>query len=141
LVTFRPEILFSSAFPDDSIEDDDDFVEWPGRNVAETLKVALEGRGYRVSEPVHMHEKGWELDIWRGRKRFWLGLNMADTSANYLIAENMTFFLWPDVKLFRAFLSDLRDVLEADHRISQIRWFPKGGIDADTPPAAGPFED
>ena len=137
----RPEIVFSSAFPDDSIEDEDGFVQWPGRNVAETLKVALEGRGYRVSDPVHMHEKGWELDIWRGRRRFWIRVSMGDVEANYLTAENMAFFLWPDAKLFRAFLADLRDVLEADHRFSRIRWFPKGGINANTPPEAGPFDD
>lgn len=136
----RPEIEFSSAFPDDSIEDVDDFVQWPGRNVAETFKVALEGRGYRVSDPVHMHEKGWELDIWRGRRRFWLRISMVDVETNYLIAENMAFFLWPDVKLFRAFLADLQNVMEADSRFSRIRWFPKRGLDRGVAPATAPFD-
>jgi hypothetical protein len=136
----RPEIEFSSAFPDDSIEDAYDFVQWPGRNVAETIKVELEARGYRVSEPVHMHEKGWELEIWRGRGRFWLRITMADAETNYLIAQNMAFFLWPDVKLFRTFLADLQDVMEADVRFSRIRWFPKGGLDRGAAPATAPFD-
>ncbi|MCW5557938.1 MAG: hypothetical protein KIT22_08910 [Verrucomicrobiae bacterium] len=137
----RPEIQFSSAFPDDSIEDGGDFVQWPGRNVAEALKGGLEERGYRVSDPVDAQHVGWELDIWRGRKRFWLRISILEPELNYLMAKNMTFFLWPDVKLFRAFLADLQAVLEADHRFGQVRWFPKSGIDGRAAPASGPFND
>ena len=137
---FRPEIAFSSTFPDDSIQDDVDFVQWPGRNIAEALKTALEQRDYRVSEPIHAHEHGWELDVWRGRKRLWLQISVIDTELNYLIAENMTFFLWRDTKLFRAFLSDLHVILEADPRFNQVRWFTKGGIGRDEAPALGPLE-
>ena len=137
----RPEIQFSSAFPDDSIEDGGDFVQWPGRNVAEALKTALEERGYLVSEPVNAQHVGWELDIWRGRKRLWLQISVLEPELNYLMAKNMSFFLWPDVKLFHTFLADLRDILEADHRFSQVCWFPSGGIDANAEPASRPFDD
>ncbi|HEX2800563.1 MAG TPA: hypothetical protein VHN73_00715 [Phenylobacterium sp.] len=140
-MTLRPEIQFTSGFPDDSIEDEEGFVQWPGRNVAEALKAALEARGYRVSDPVHMHEKGWELDIWRGRRRFWLRISMGDVEVNYLIAENMAFLLWPDMKLYRTFLADLHNVLSADGRFTRIQWFPKGGVHRDAAPAAGPFDD
>jgi hypothetical protein len=139
-VTLRPEIEFSSAFPDDAIEDEVDFVQWPGRNVAEALKAALEALSYRVSDPIHAHEHGWELEIWRGPKRLWLQISMCDPESNYLIAQNMTFFLWPDVKLFRTFLADLQAIMEADDRFSQIRWRPKGGIARNAAPAAGPFD-
>ena len=70
---------------------------------------------------IHAHEHGCELDIWHGRKRLWLQISLGDADVNYLMAENMTFFLWRDVKLFRAFLADLQDVLQADHRFSRIR--------------------
>jgi hypothetical protein len=136
----RPEVEFSSGFPDDSIEDEHDFVQWPGRNIAEALKSALERRGYRVSEPIHAREHGWELDIWCGRKRLWLQISVIETELNYLIAEDMTFFLWRDAKLFRAFLADLHAVLGADPRFNQVRWFSKGGRDRDEAPAVGPFD-
>ncbi|MBJ7409221.1 MAG: hypothetical protein JHD15_02495 [Phenylobacterium sp.] len=136
----RPEIQFSSAFPDDSVEGETDLVQWPGRNIAEVIKAGLEARGYRVSEPIHAHEHGWELDIWRGRKRLWLQVSVLDAEVNYLMAENMTFFLWRDANLFRTFLSDLQSVLEADDRFSRVGWFAKGGIDRDEAPAAGPFD-
>lgn len=139
-MTMRPEIQFSSAFPDDSIENKGDFVQRPGRNVAEALKGGLEKRGYRVSDPVDAQHVGWELDIWCGRKRFWLQIAVLEPELNYLMAKSMSFFLWPDVKLFRTFLSDLQAVLETDHRFGQARWFPKGGIDAGAEPASGPFD-
>jgi len=140
-VIARPEIEFSSSFPDDSLSDEIDFIEWPGRNIAEAIKAALERLDYRVSEPIHAHEHGWELDIWRGRKRLWLQISVLDAEVNYLMAENMTFFLWPDVELFRRLLADLQQILEADGRFSRIRWFPKGGIAERAASAAGPFGD
>ena len=136
----RPEIQVSHTFPDDAIEDDDDIVQWPGCNVAEAIKLALELRGYRVSDPIHMEFLGWELDIWRGRKRVWLRITLGDEEVNYLVAANMTSWIWPDRALFRAFLSDLQDSLQADQRFSRIGWFPKGGAGTNVAPAAGPFD-
>lgn len=135
----RPEIEFSSIFPDDSIQDESDYAQWPGRNIAEALKAGLEARGYRVSEPIHAEEHGWELDVSRGRKRLWLQVSVLDADVNYLIARNMTFFLWPDIELFRTFLSDLQTILSADDRFSRIRWYRRGGIAGDLAPADGPF--
>jgi hypothetical protein len=141
LVTLRSEIQFHSGFPDDTVEDDHEIVQWPGRNIAEALKAALEQVGYRVSEPIHAHEHGWELDIWSGRKRRWLQISVIDADECYLMAENMAFWLWPDVPLFRTFLSDLQRILDADARFSRVGWFPKGGSARDMAPATGPFED
>lgn len=137
----RPEIEFSSGFPDDSIEGEQEFVQWPGQNVAAALKAALEQRGYRVSEPIHAHEHGWELNIWRGRKRLWLQISMIDVELNCLTATDMTFFLWRDAKVLREFLSDLHGVLKADPRFKQVRWFARGDRDRDEAPSVGPFED
>ena len=139
-MSLRSEIEFSSSFPDDSLSDEVDFIQWPGRNIAEAIKGPLEQLGYRVSEPIHAHENGWELDIWRGRKRLWLQISVLDAEVNYLQAENMTFFLWPDVELFRSFLSDLQRVLDADDRFSRVRWYSKGGVDRKAAPAEGPFD-
>lgn len=139
-MTLRPVVEFRSGFPDDTVEDDDEIVQWPGRNIAEFLKAALESLGYRVSEPIHAHEHGWELDIWRGRKRLWLQVSVLDAEECYLTAENKTSWFWPDVKLFRAFLSDLQHTIEADSRFSPIGWYPKGGPTHGMAPAAGPFD-
>jgi hypothetical protein len=139
-VTLRPVIEFRSGFPDDTVEGDHDIVQWPGRNIADVPNAALEQLSYRVSEPVHAQEHGWELDVWCGRKRLWLQISVLDADECYLTAENMTFWLWPDVKLFRAFLSDLQRILKADGRFSPIGWFPKGGPTRGVAPAAEPFD-
>lgn len=139
-MTFRPVLEFRSGFPDDTVEDDNDIVQWPGRNIAEVLKAALEQQGYRVSEPIHAHEHGWELDVWRGRKRMWLQISVLGAEECYLDAENMTSWLWPDAKVFRAFLAELQRIVTADSRFSPIGWFPKGGPTRGTQPAAEPFD-
>ncbi len=137
-MTLRSEITFSSDFPDDAIYDDDQCVEvQPGRNIAEALKAALEPLDYRVSEPIDGGDHGWELDIWRGRKRLWLQISLIDDCI--IIAKPVG--LWPDMKLFRAFLSDLQRILEADSRVNRIGWYPKGGIAGDAAPATRPFDD
>lgn len=129
---------FRSGFPDDMVEENDEIVQWPGQNITAVIKSALERLGYRVSEPIHAHEHGWELDIWRERKRLWLQISVLGAEECYLDAENMTFWLWPDRKLFRAFLLDLHGILQADDRFSLVGWYPKGGQHRGLTPASEP---
>jgi hypothetical protein len=141
-VSIRSQVEFHTGFPDDAVADDHSaIVQWPGLNIAEALKVALELRGYRVSEPINAEENGWELDIWRGRKRLWLGISVVDTDECHLMVENMTFWLWPDMKLHRAFLSDLQGVLQADRRFIHVGWVPKGDSGRNVAASAGPFDE
>lgn len=139
LVMLRPEIHFASNFPDDAVYGDDDFCETPGgRNIAETLKTALEQFDYRVSAPIAGGDHGWELDIWSGRQRLWVQVTVIDAGESYLIAEPFWFF--PSMKLFRQFLADLKGILEADGRFKQLGWFPKGGSTRNVAPGSGPFD-
>ena len=135
----RPDIRFSSGFPNDSVDGDADIPDvQSGRNIAEALKAALQRRDYRVSDPINGGDHGWELDIWRGRKRFWLQISVLAADECYLLTKLCT--LWPDQRLFQAFLSDLQMILEADSRFSQLGWFQSGGIYRRMAPAAGPFD-
>ena len=136
----RPEIRFRPGFPDDTIEGEEDTIEWPGRNITEALKAALEQRGYRVSEPLNAEHVGWELEVFRGRKRLWLQVSRLDDETCYILAFNKTSWLWPDVKVFQAFLSDLQSIMAADGRFGEPGWFPKGGLDLGMAPALGPFD-
>jgi len=140
-VILRPDVSFSSGFPDDAVYGDDEVVEvQAGRNVAEALKMALERLEYRVSDPIDGGDHGWELDIWRGRKRLWLQVSALGVDENFLMTENMTFWLWPDTKVYQTFLTDLQRILEADGRFSRIGWYPKSGWDRGMAPADGPFD-
>jgi hypothetical protein len=141
-MTLRPVLEFDSTFPDDSIVDEDEeFVEWPGRNIADAVKAGLEEGGYSVSEPISAEHKGWELDVRRGGKRLWLQVSVVGPDENYLIAQNMTFFLWPDHQLFRTFLSDLREIVAGDPRFQRPRWFAPGGAERGAAPADRPFDN
>lgn len=138
----RPEVRFRSGFPNDYAAGGGDIPDvQAGHNIAEALKVALESLDYRVDGPINGGDNGWELDIWHGRKRLWLQVSVLDPDECYLMAENMTSWLWRDAKLFRAFLLDLNRVLQADTRFSHVGWLPPGGIDRGAPPAAAPFDD
>lgn len=138
----RPEVCFRSGFPNDYAAGGGDIPDVQGgHNIAEALKVALEGLDYRVEGPINSGDNGWELDIWRGRKRLWLQISVLDPDECYLMAENMTSWPWRDAKLFRAFLLDLNRILQADARFSHVGWLPPGGIDRRAPPAAAPFDD
>jgi hypothetical protein len=135
-VTVRQNVQFRSGFPDDA---DYDLDVQPGRNIAGALKAALSRRGYRVSEPINGGDHGWELDIWRGRKRVWLQISVLAADECYLMTENMTFWLWPDVELFRAFLRDLQGVLAEDSRFRVTGWFSKGASVSGTELAEAPL--
>ena len=56
------------------------------------------------------------------------------------MTENMTFWLWPDMKLFRLFLTDLQRILAGDSRFGVIGWFPAGASAHDMEPADAPFD-
>jgi len=119
------KIEFHSAFPDDSVFDEDDgFVQWPGRNVVEVLKAGLEARGYEVSDQIDAQESGWELDISRNKQRLWLKISLIEPEENYLDAGHMTWSLWPDAKPFNAFLADLKAIVGADGRFSHVTGVP-----------------
>ncbi len=122
-MTVRQNVRFRSGFPDDG---DDDVDVQPGRNIAEALKTALEQRFYRVSEPINGGDHGWELDVWRGRKRLWIQISVLAADECYLLTENMTFWMWPDVELFREFLTDLQSILAENSRLWVTGWFSKG---------------
>ena len=135
-MTLRQNVRFCSGFPQDG---DDDLDVQSGRNIVEALKAALRERGYRVSEPINGGDHGWELDVWRGRKRIWLQISVLAADECYLMTENMTFWLWPDLGLFRAFLTDLQSVLAEDSRFCVTGWFSKGASVSGTELAEAPL--
>ena len=134
-MTIRPDVQFRSGFPDDTVDDGHDIVAYPGRNIAEALKAALEPLGYQVSEPICLEHAGWELDIGRQRKSFCVRISLVDADECYLMADSNTSWFWPDVKGFRVFLADLQRVLSDDSRFTLVGWFPRGVSTggADTP--------
>lgn len=140
-MTIRPNVELRADFPDDCVEDDHDILQFPGANIAEALKVALSEIGYSVSEPIYAGEHGWELDVVRARRRFWIQITRLEDDECLLMTRNMGSWLRPDLPAYRTFLTDLQRILEGDRRFSRIGWLPKDWSRNNAPASAGPFED
>jgi len=136
----RPNARFRSGFPDDALVDDDDIAVWPGRNITEALKAALERLGYRTSGPICLEHAGWELDVWWRRKSLSLRINVVDADECYLMSKCSSSWLWREGKLLQMFLTDLQRILAGDERFNLIGWLPTGGSAETVTPWRSPFE-
>lgn len=141
-MNIRPNVELLANFPDDTVEDEHDIVEFPGRNITEALAAALSGLGYRVSEPIYAGEHGWELDFWWERQRMWMQITRMAGDECFLMTKNMASWLRPGLPIYKVFLSDLQRILEDDDRFSSIAWVVEQyWLDNAKQAAAGPFED
>jgi hypothetical protein len=122
-VSLRPEAEFRTALPDDGVEDETDFVEFPGRNVTEAIGAMLAGLGYEVSAPIHAGEHGWELDVRAKGRRFWLQVTRLGGPDCILVTRDMTWQFWRTHPSFEEFLTQLDTALRADGRFSQLGWY------------------
>lgn len=122
-MSVRPEAEFRTELPYDGIEDEIDFVEFPGRSVTEAIAAMLAGLGYDVSAPIHAAEHGWELDACANGRRFWLQITRMDEEVCNLMTMDMTWRIWRMQPSFKEFLTQLDTALRGDGRFSQIGWF------------------
>jgi hypothetical protein len=122
-VSVRQEAEFRTALPYDGIEDEIDFVEFPGRNVAEALAAMLACLGYDVSAPIHAGEHGWELDVRANGRRFWLQITRMDEQGCILVTMDMTWRIWRLRPSYEEFLTQLDGALRKDERFSDVGWY------------------
>ena len=121
MVKLRSNVWLKADFPDDATYEDDGEAHFAGRNVAIAVGQMLSSHGYRVEEPESWDEKGWSLNAYRDRQRFWMLITAIDDFI--LQTKDTTWRLWPDRAPFVAFLLHLEAGLSADPRFSQLRWF------------------
>lgn len=133
-----PNLECDTTLPDDGIEEDGDYVQLPGKNVAEAVGALLKARGYDVSPVKDAGLNGWDFEVERDRQRFWLLTTAIDL---YIIqSKDQTTRFWPNPKPYRQFLSDLHEALSEDPRFSKIRWWKKNWPPKDGEAFARPFE-
>ncbi len=132
-MTLRPRAEFQTSLPDDGIEDETDFVEFPGRNVTEAIATMLSGLGYDVSPPIHAAEHGWELDVRANGRRFWLQITRMDELNCILVTQDMTWRIWRLHPSHAEFLTQLDAALRQDGRFDEIGWYRNWEDDTRTP--------
>ena len=121
MVKVRSHAEFDADFPYDGIEDDNDFVEFPGRGVTIVIAQMLRRVGCEVSEPIHAHEHGWELDVSYRGLNLWCQITMLDPcilifQQNSLLRKNN------GNPVYEEAISRLNVEMQGDPRFRNIRW-------------------
>lgn len=134
----RAEIV--ADFPDDSIEDDDDIIQFGGRGLAEAIVEMLRRLGYEVSTPEHRDEHGWDFTVRSNRKKVWM--QVTDLRTEYVLSTD---YIWS----LRAFLSKeqmyapllrrLNQEFARDPRFKNVSWY--GAYEPGGRGAANPVDD
>ena len=116
----RGNVAFYADLPDDGVyEEDGEFIQWPGENVALALSSLLKPFGYEATPPQHCEHLGWEFDVLREGCRFWLRLTPG--YGFVLFTKDMTRF--PNEGHYPRFLESINAVLREDGRFSRAAWF------------------
>ena len=125
-MTLKPWLMCDTTLPDDCIEDDEDIIQQPGRNVAEALCEVLAAIGCsKIGDPWEEGPKGWQFLFVSEGKPFWCRVSRPGSQCLVYFGKNYTF-----EGLFRAgpsrhevFLKRLADGLARDDRFSNQRWY------------------
>lgn len=128
MINFYPLAAFQCDFPDDSIEDEHDIVQFAGQNVSTAIAELLQTAGFKVTTPEHRHEHGWDFTVEHGKAVVWLQVCLLDPV--YILQHG-------DASRFRSLtlnrpaqaevLNALNDALRKDHRFGEVLWVEEVG--------------
>jgi len=139
-----PWAEFTTDLPDDAVENEDgsDFIQWPGKGVSEALAKMLTKCGYKVSEPICLDFKGWELLIIAGRRTVRCRVTEIE---KYLIGfRDRSWFAGLSNRNHPDFLRLLKCVgteLANDPRFHDVRWFAYDEVQTDAEGAMFPVSE
>ena len=141
----REVARFKSTLPEDIIETEDgsDFVQPPGKSVADALADIVRGFDYEIYYgPEPAGEFVWKLGISKAGRRFGAGLNLVEDY--FLTFKNPS---WTDALLDRHpavylnLLLRLSREFAANPRFSDVRWFARGEDAYNAPGAPAPVDE
>ena len=138
----RPCAEFCADFPDDSIEEDGEIVQFGGRAVAEVIAAMLQGVGFDVSTPEHRHEHGWDFDVKTRRRRVWI--QISEIGDVFVLTSKFYGGIFPrrsDEEIYADVLTRLNAALPGDVRFSKVRWQHLRDVLSGAAGAAGPVID
>ncbi len=136
IVRFMAE--FETTIPDDTIEDDNDIVQFGGKAVATVVGEILQRLGCAVEAPAYAGDHGWDFAAYADGQRFSCQVTLA--APNYLIFSNVSrsggFFKKPIPVVYIRTLKALARELASDPRFSELKWYSPENYTRETGAAA-----
>jgi hypothetical protein len=128
----RPWAEFTTSLPDDGIENETGFIQWPGKNVAEALAEILAGLGCTDVEIFDLEHAGYDVGFRLGKLVLAARVTVID---NPLIAFGRK--RQPE---YLDFLKRVSDALAKDGRFQNLRWFTDDEVLTGVKGAKSPLE-
>ena len=138
---------FVADFPYDGIEDDEDFIEHPGRGVTEAIAEMLRACGFEVSAPEHQFEMGWDFNVATERKRVWIlisafyGLDAGCECILQTEGYGGLFDRRRTLDVHAEVLTRLNTAMASDGRFSKVRWLLQNEVQNDVPGSPTPVSE
>jgi hypothetical protein len=129
----RPWAEFTTSLPDDGIEDETGFIQWPGKNVAEALAEILARLGCTEVEIFDLEHAGYDVGFRLGK----LAL-----AARVTVIDNPLIAFGPKRQPeYLDFLKRVSDALAQDGRFHNVRWFTDDEVLTGVEGAISPLEE
>jgi hypothetical protein len=121
--TVREVAQFRTDIPYDGIEEDDEFVQYPGKGVTEAVAEILRRLGCEVEGPISADFKGWELAVSaQGRQlRCRVGY-IEDVILSFWDPSWINELLHRHHPVYLDTLTRFAEALRADSRFHDVRW-------------------
>ncbi len=118
----RPCAEFRADFPDDQIWDDDNnVVQFGGRNIAEALGTILQGQGYEVLSLEEHPEHGWDFVVGLNAGELLFEISFGGETW-HLSTSGQSIDRWPKPSDYAELLIALDAEMRKDGRFSDIGW-------------------
>jgi hypothetical protein len=123
-------IYLAPTFADEGVEDEHDWVEYPGRIVAGVLSELLTGLGCKVDQLYDEGPKGWGFTFVYGGRPFWARVGAIEDFLIVLGANGWFDLLGRKRQALESLVLRLDATLQRDPRFKNIRWYTQQQMDA-----------
>jgi hypothetical protein len=132
-MTFKKWAVFrADAFPDDTIEDDLNILQFPGKNIAEALCEILAGVGCTdIEKPSHEGEHGWHVHFASAGRPFYCQVSRIEPETLLLFDKNYgsegLFYRGPS--RHAQLLERVQPAIAQDPRFRELTWYTQREMD------------
>lgn len=123
-------VYLAANFPDDGLEDERGWIEYPGRIVAAVLSQVLRTLGCTL-DSVHDEDfKGWEFNFTYEKVGMWARVGAIEDFMVVLVLPERFGRSARKRRIFGQLRDALDQALTADPRFDRIRWYSQAQMDA-----------